>query len=85
VLTLCKAELVSKYSWLFTMNLINKNIYSHRTVKISNLLNRLLHEILGFTLSVVLWIFFCGVNTCLLLCELPQKIIHSRVKVGKIN
>jgi hypothetical protein len=56
------------------MKFINENMYSHGKVKISNLLNKLLHEFLGFTLAVILKFFFCNVNIFLLLYELPQKI-----------
>jgi hypothetical protein len=53
VLTLCDGELVWKYSWLFTMNFINENTYSHGRVTLSNLLNRFLHEFLGLTLAMM--------------------------------
>jgi hypothetical protein len=43
--------------------------------KISDLLNRLLREFLGLPLAMILMIFFCDVNTTLLLHELLQKII----------
>jgi hypothetical protein len=57
------------------MKFIKENMYLHGKVKISNLLNSLLHEFLGLTLAIILMIFFCNVNIFLLLHELPQKII----------
>jgi hypothetical protein len=80
VLTLCIEELVSKYSWLFTMKSSNGNMYSHGSVKFSNLLNRLLHEFLGLTPAINLTIFFCKVNIYSLLDELHTKnysILHT--------
>jgi hypothetical protein len=64
----------------------NENVYSHGRVRISNLLNRLLHKFLGLTLAINLTIFFCKVNTFLLLHELPPKnytILHYIVKIVK--
>jgi hypothetical protein len=66
-LTLRIAELVWKYSWLFTIKFINENMYSHGRAKISYLLNRLL----GLMLAINLTIFFCKVNMFLLLGKLP--------------
>jgi hypothetical protein len=63
LLTMCIAELILTCSWLFTMKFINENMYSYRTVKISHILNRLLHEFLGLTPAIDLIIFFCKVNT----------------------
>jgi hypothetical protein len=56
---------------------MNENIYWHGTGRISKLLNRLLHEVLGHATSVLLMIFFCKVNIFPLLEELPQKSIPS--------
>jgi hypothetical protein len=46
------------------MKFINDNIpvYSHGTGKISNRLNRLLHEVLGCASAIILTIFFCKVK-----------------------
>jgi hypothetical protein len=88
MLTLCTVELVWKCSWLFTMKSSNDNMYSRGRVRISDLLNRLLHEFLGLTPAINLTIFFCKVNVFLLFDELPQKnysILHCRVKIGEIN
>jgi hypothetical protein len=57
------------------MKFINENMYLHGRGKISNLLNRLVHESLGLTLAKILIIFFFNVNTFLLLHKLPQNII----------
>jgi hypothetical protein len=43
------------------MKFINNNMYSHVRVKLSNLLNRLLHEFLGL-LSVINLTMFCKVD-----------------------
>jgi hypothetical protein len=51
-----------KCSWLFTVKFINENMYSHGRVKISNLLNILLHVPLGLPSAINLAIFFCKVN-----------------------
>jgi hypothetical protein len=59
------------------LNILSANLYSHGTGKISNLLNRPLHEFLGLTPVMILIIFFCSVNIFLLLHELPQKTIPS--------
>jgi len=53
------------------MKSINDNMYSHGRVRISNLLNRLLHEFLDLTPAINLIIFFCNV----LLDELLPRII----------
>jgi hypothetical protein len=51
-------------------------IYIHmEELRISNLLNWLLHEFLGLTPAINLKIFFCKVNIFLLLDKLLQKII----------
>jgi hypothetical protein len=59
---------------LFTVKSSNDNMYSHGRVRISNLLNRPLHEFRGSTPAINLIIFFCKVNIFLLLYELPPKI-----------
>jgi hypothetical protein len=77
VLTLCTADLVLKCSWLFVMEFINENVYSHRIPKICNLLNILLHEILGLAPAILLTVFFCTVNIVLLLDKLPQTLFRT--------
>jgi hypothetical protein len=62
-----------------------KNMFSYGRVKLSNPLNRRLHEFLCLTPAIILMILFCNVNIFLLLRELPEKIIHYRAKIGKIN
>jgi len=47
----------------------------HGTGRISNCLNRLLHEVLGFAPATILRIFCCEVTIFQLLEGLPQKII----------
>jgi hypothetical protein len=56
------------------MKFINENTYSSRRVKISDLLNRLLHEFLGLTAAINLTVFFCKVNS---LCCYSQKLFHT--------
>jgi hypothetical protein len=75
VLTVCIWELVGNISWFFAIKIIKENMYSYGRVKISSILNRFLHEFLGFTPAISLTIFFCKVNIFLLRDELPQKII----------
>jgi len=53
--------------------LINEYIYLLRTVKISNFLNNVLHEVLGCAPTIILIILFCKVNIFLLLEEFPPK------------
>jgi len=57
------------------MKFINVNMYSHGRVKIFELINSLLHEVLGLTPDIILIFLFCKVNIILLLGELSQKII----------
>jgi hypothetical protein len=63
------------------------NIHTHThiygRVKICNLLNNSLQELWDFIPIMILTIFFCCVNTFLLLAELPQKIIPYFVKEWK--
>jgi hypothetical protein len=47
-----------------------------RTGKISNLLNGLLCEVLGFAAAIILMIFFCKVKIFPQSEELPPKIFH---------
>ena len=54
---------------------INESVYWHGTGRISDSLNRLLHDVLGCTPAIILPIFFCKVKIFSLLPELPQKII----------
>jgi hypothetical protein len=63
-------------------------IYSHGIPKISNLMNRFLHEFLDLTVSIILTVLFCKVNIMLLLGELTPKkysIFHYGMEIGKIN
>jgi hypothetical protein len=65
------------------MKSINYNMYSLGTLRISNVLNRLLHEFLDLTPAINLIILFCNV----LLDELPPQnysILYCRVKTGKM-
>jgi hypothetical protein len=57
------------------MKFINESVYWRGTGKISNYLNRLLHEVLGRAPAIILMIFFGKVTIFPLLKELPQKII----------
>jgi len=50
-------------------------MYLHGRGKISNLMNRFLHEFLDLTPAIILTVLFCKVNIILLLGELPPKII----------
>jgi hypothetical protein len=62
-------------------------MYSHGRGKISNLMNRFLHEFLDLTPAIILTVLFCKVNIILLLGELPQKnysIFHYGMEIGKI-
>jgi len=54
--------------------LINECMYRLGTIKISNFLNNLLHEVLGCAPTIIMIILFCKVNF-LLLEEFPAKII----------
>ena len=55
------------------MKLINENIlYWHGTGRISNCLNRLIHESLGCAPSIILKIFFCKAKIFLLLEVTPK-------------
>jgi hypothetical protein len=50
-------------------------MYSHERGKLSELINRYLHEFLDLTPAIILTVLFCKVNIILLLEELPPKII----------
>jgi hypothetical protein len=71
------------------MKFINENMYIHGRAKISDLLNKLLHEFLGLIPAINLTNLFCKLNIFLLLDELatPKNYptLHSRVIIGKIN
>jgi hypothetical protein len=54
----------------------NGNKYSHGRVKIFNLLNILLYEILGPRPAFKLTVFFSNANIYLLLDEQPKKLFH---------
>jgi hypothetical protein len=62
VLTLCIVEFDWKCSWLFTIKFINVNMHSHGRGKISNLMNRFLHEFLDLTPAIILTVLFCKLN-----------------------
>jgi hypothetical protein len=57
-----------------TTTFSNESIYWHGIGKISNFLNKLLHEVFGWALAKILMIF-CKVNIFALLEELPQLFI----------
>ena len=57
------------------MEFNNESIYWHGTGKISNCLNRLLHEVLGCSPAIFLMSFFCKMKIFPLLEELPPKNI----------
>jgi hypothetical protein len=54
---------------------MNASIYWQGTARISNCLNRLLQEVLGWAPAIILTIFFCKVIIFPLLEELSQKMI----------
>jgi hypothetical protein len=62
-------------------------MYSHGRGKISNLMNRFLHEFLDLTPAIIVIVLFCKVNIILLLGELPKNysIFHYGMEIGKIN
>jgi len=55
--------------------LISEYMYWLGTVKISNFLNNLLHEVLGCAPTIILIILFCKVNIFLLLEKFHPKIM----------
>jgi len=65
VLVQCIADLFETAPGYFPVKFMNESTYSHRTGKISHLLNRLQHELLGISPTIILTIFFCQVNTVL--------------------
>jgi hypothetical protein len=81
VITECTAELVWKHSRLFIMKFNNKNMYSHRSGKICNFLNRSLKG--GFAPTMIITVFFCNVNTFLLSDESPQNVFRYFIKEWK--
>jgi hypothetical protein len=60
-------------------------MYSHGRVKNPNVLNRLLHEILGVAPNIKLTILFGKVNIYLLLAELHKKLLHRTLAGGGIH
>jgi hypothetical protein len=58
----CTAEFVKKNLWLFIINFIGEYMYSYGRSKISDLLNRPVHEFLGLTFAMIPRILFCNVN-----------------------
>jgi len=74
VLTLCTAEFVRKCSWVSTTRFLNENVHSRGGVKVSNLVNRLVHEFTVLAPEVVLKIIFYKLKTNLWLDELPPEI-----------
>jgi len=70
------------------MKLINESIYCLGTGRISNCLNRLLHEVLACAPAIILLISFGRVKKFPLLEQLAPKnysIFYSRVKVCTVN
>jgi hypothetical protein len=60
-------------------------MYFHGSGKISNLMNRFMHEFLDLPQAIIL---FSYLNITLLLGELPQKnnsIFHYGMEIGKTN
>jgi hypothetical protein len=72
---LCTHELLKNFLGLFTVKYISESTYWLGTGKISNFLSRLLHEVLSHATTIILTVFFCKINTFLLLEELPQEIV----------
>jgi hypothetical protein len=75
VLILCIDELVWKISWLLIIKLINASIYWDGTRRISNCLNRLLQEVLGWTPAINLMISYWKWKSSHCWKGYPQKII----------
>jgi hypothetical protein len=70
------------------MKLINESMYWHGTGRISNCLNRLLHEGLHCAPAIIVIIFFCKVKIFPLLEELPHNIFslfYDRMKVNWVE
>jgi hypothetical protein len=63
VLILCTAEFVKEFFLVITVKFINEHTCLHGRGKVCNLLNRHLHEFLGFVPATVVTIFFCRLNT----------------------
>jgi hypothetical protein len=55
-------------------------MYSHGIGKISNLLNKPLHEFLGLTPTMITTIFFCNVSDIILVDEVLPKIFPCTIK-----
>jgi hypothetical protein len=64
--------------YLFTVNFLNGNIYPYGRCKITCVLNRLLHEMVGITVAIKVTIFYDKVNICLVLVYLTKyySILH---------
>ena len=56
------------------MKFINERMYWHRTVRISDCISRLLHEVLSCPPSVILTILFCKVKIFGLLEDYLKKL-----------
>jgi hypothetical protein len=54
VVILCTVEFLWNFYWLFIMEFINKNMCLDQRAEVSDLLNELLHEFLGFVLTITL-------------------------------
>jgi hypothetical protein len=78
---------MSRMFYLFTVNFLNRNIYPYGRCKITCVLNRLLHEIVGVTAVIKVIIFYGKVIICLVLVYLTKyySILHYHWKIGKIN
>ena len=57
------------------MKFVNESIYWHGTGIISDILNRLIHEVLGYAPAIILMTFVCEVKIFPLLEGLPPKIV----------
>jgi len=81
-------EFVWKFSWLLIMKLINESIYWHGIGRISNSLNKLLHEVLGCATTVIPLIFFCKMKNLPAVGRVTPKnysIFYNRRKVCIVN
>jgi hypothetical protein len=80
---LSNANGVLKYR--FTMQFINKNIYSQGRGKISSFLNIFLHEFFILAPAIILIIFFSKVNILSLLDKLPPDLFHTAKERGMMR
>jgi hypothetical protein len=88
LLIVCVDEFVWKFIWLEILKFINESMNWRGTARISNCLNKLLHEVLGCAPAIILMIFFCKMKMFPLLEHLPPKkyyIFYNIMKVCKVN